>query len=271
MPMKAAGGWFESFFGGLYGRVLAKTFDPARTRRQAILIRRLLGLRKGQRVLDIPCGVGRLTIPLARMGLEMTGVDLTGVFLRRARREARSNGARIRFLQADMRRIGFDAEFDAAFNWFTSIGYFTDAEELDFCRRVLRCLRPGGRFLVETMNKTWLLPRFVRQVRGKVGDVEISHRNRWDPATSRTADVWTLRRGRTVERKRISLRLYSGPELRGLLAAAGFRDIRLYGGRSLGGKGRPATVGRLTRHSPRVIAVARRPADGERAQERKGT
>ena len=260
MTRKARKEWFESFFDGMYGRVLAASFTPERTLVQARLVRRLLRLRRGERVLDIPCGQGRVTIPLARMGLEMTGVDLTGAFLRRARGAARAGGVRVRFLQADMRRIEFDSEFDAAFNWFTSIGYFSDADEMEFCRRVFRALRPGGRFLVETMNKSWLLPRFIAEKRDTVAGIEIAHHNRWDAAASRTSDLWVFRRGKTVERKRISLRLYNGPELRKLLRAAGFRDVRLYGSRFLRGPGRQAPVGRLTRHSPRMIAVCRRPA-----------
>jgi SAM-dependent methyltransferase len=156
-----------------------------------------------------------------------------------------------------MRRIEFDSEFDAAFNWFTSIGYFCDEDELDFCRRVLRALKPGGRFLVETLNKTWLLPRFLRRKRDRVGDVEILHCNRWDAASGRTADTWTFRRGGKVERHHISLRLYSAPDLRKLLAAAGFRDIRAYGGPAPGDP--PCPLGRAGRHSRRIIVVARRP------------
>jgi hypothetical protein len=121
---------------------------------------------------------------------------------------------------------------------------------------VLRALRPGGRFLVETLNKSWLLPRFVRHSREKVGDVEISHCNRWDASTSRTADTWTFRRGRSVERHRISLRLYNGRELRSLLAAAGFGDIRTYGSPP---SGSPAgRWGPITSRSHRIIAVGRR-------------
>jgi ubiquinone/menaquinone biosynthesis C-methylase UbiE len=255
--MKKKAEWFESFFGGLYGRVLGLAFDEKRTHQQALTVKRLLGLRKGLRVLDIPCGMGRLTIPLAQMGLAMTGVDLTAGYVRRARREAAKAGVQVRFIQGDMRRIEFDSQFDAAFNWFTSIGYFRDEEELDFCRRVLRALKPGGRFAVETLNKTWLLPRFIRLKRETVGDVAITHRNRWDAPSGRTVDTWTFRSGGKVERRRISLRPYSAPDLRKLLADAGFRDVRSY---SAAAPGEPAyPLGPVTRHSRRIIVVGRRP------------
>jgi 2-polyprenyl-3-methyl-5-hydroxy-6-metoxy-1,4-benzoquinol methylase len=69
--------WHETFFEGLYAQVLARSFDDARSQAEARLVKRLLRLRKRQRVLDIPCGMGRLAIPLAEMGLVVTGVDRT--------------------------------------------------------------------------------------------------------------------------------------------------------------------------------------------------
>jgi hypothetical protein len=52
--MKNRPEWFQSFFSGLYGRVLERAFDEARTQQQSQTIRWVLGLRKGRRVLDIP-------------------------------------------------------------------------------------------------------------------------------------------------------------------------------------------------------------------------
>jgi SAM-dependent methyltransferase len=249
MNMKKAP-WFRTWFEGMYAKVLSKQFDEAATLRQVVLVKRLLRLRRGQRVLDVPCGTGRLTIPLGRQGLIMTGVDLAPSYIRRARRLARKEGLDIRFHHADMRRIDFDAEFDAAFNWFTSIGYFDRAGDLEFCRRVLRALRPGGRFLVETMNKTALLSHFEPSGEKTVGNIHIATRTRWDGRSSRVHSTWTMKDGRRTERRTHSIRLYSGPELRSLLREAGFGEVRLYGNRPLG---------RLTRHARRLIAVAVRP------------
>ena len=242
--------WYENLFDGLYARVLPRTFDGPETLEQARMVKRLLQARKGQRVLDIPCGMGRLTIPLAQMGLAMTGVDLTAPYLTRARRLARRAGAGIRFVQSDMRAIAFEAEFHGAFNWFGSFGYFSDDENLEFARRVFHALRPGGRFLVEGMNKSWLLSHFRPRGEQKLGGVRIVNENRWHADTSRVHSTWTLSRGKTTERHEIRMRIFNGAEMRALLREAGFREVSLYP--------RPP-VGRFTRHSRRLIAVGRRP------------
>jgi SAM-dependent methyltransferase len=245
--------WFEKFFDGLFAEVLPNWFDESQTREDVRIVKRLLGLRKGQRVLDIPCGMGRLTIPMARMGLAMTGVDLTASYVRRARRDAKQEALDIRFVCCDMRDTAFDGEFDAAFNWWGSFGYFSDADNLRFCKLVFQALRPGGRFLIEGPNKSWILAHFRPRYERTIGGVRIVERGRWDARTGRVLSIWTFHRGRVSERRRVSMRIYNGAEMRSLLRASGFREIALFG---------HPPLGRFTRHSQRLIAVGRKPLRG---------
>jgi len=242
--------WFESFFDGLYAQALSSQFDECATLKSVKIVKQLLKLRKDQHVLDIACGMGRLTIPMARMGFIMTGVDLTASYIRQARRLARKEGFDVRFVQKDMREIAFDSEFDAAMSWFTSFGYFSEADNLGFCRRVLQALKPGGSFLVETQNKSWLLANFRAHSEKTIDGIQIVIRNRWDERSGRGISNWTFRKGRVTERCRSSIKLFNGAEIRSLLRAAGFRDIRLFSN---------PPVGRFTRHSQRLIAVGKRP------------
>ena len=248
--------WYESFFDGLYTRVQSSEFGQAASLRHVRIIRRLLKARKGQQVLDIPCGMGRLTIPMAKSGLRMTGVDLTPEYIRRARRGARRARVNAEFLCSDMREIDFDEEFDAAFNWWGSFGYFSEADNLVFCRKTFRALKPGGRFLVEGPNKTRWLADFCQQVEYTTGGVRVAQRPRWNGRTNRVHTSWTLQRGRQTEHKAVSFRLYNGSEMRRLLRAAGFRDVRLFSGEL----GKP-----FTRHSRRLLAVGLKPRIGRTA------
>jgi SAM-dependent methyltransferase len=248
--MGAKGEWFADFFDATYGKILAGTFDDARTLEQARAAKRLLRVRKPMRVLDIACGIGRLTIPLAGMGLSMTGVDLVAGYVRRARRAARRRGLDVRFLCRDMREIDFDGEFDAALSYFTSIGYFGNEENLRFCRKALAALKPGGRFLIETINRSWLLAHFRPRGEQTASGIRVTSRNRYDEATRRVESDWTFHLPAGRQRRHISLRVYNSAEMRAMLRAAGFRGIRFHAS---------PPVGRFSRHSKRLIAVAERP------------
>jgi ubiquinone/menaquinone biosynthesis C-methylase UbiE len=108
---------------------------------------RALGLRRGERILDVPCGFGRHARMLAARGMEVVGVDLSAAMLAEARRGRRS--ARPRFERGDMRRLACRDEFDAVICMFTSFGYFGDRENRGVLRRMARVLKSGGRVLID--------------------------------------------------------------------------------------------------------------------------
>ena len=139
---------------------------------EAAFIRRILRLRPGQSVLDAPCGAGRISACLAASGLNVTGLDLTASFVRRARNRFRRDGLGGKFIVADMRKIDFTEEFDGAFNWQGSFGFFGEAENLDVVRRYARSLRPGGRFAIDMPAREWLLRHF--RAHGQTGDVKVT-------------------------------------------------------------------------------------------------
>ena len=248
--MSKSSKWYETFFGGLYAGMLGARTDDPRTVEEARTVKRALKLRKGQRVLDCPCGQGRITLQLARLGLDVTGADLSALYIRRARRRAKADGLDIPFIRCDMRELPFEGEFHAVVNWFTSFGYFDEAGNLAAARAAFGALRPGGKFLIEMLNKSWLLPRFTPTGDDEVAGVRVVRRSRWDAGTSRIFNTWTLSRGGETETHRFSHCLYNAAEMRSLLRAAGFRDIRFFD--------RPP-LGRFTRHSRRIIAIAQRP------------
>ena len=127
---------------------------------EAQFIKRALRLRKGQSVLDAPCGAGRIAIHLAKAGCLVTGVDLRETFIRRAKlrfRKERTSGS---FKVMDLRELNFNGEFHAVFSWFGSFGYFSDAENLELLRRYATALRPGGRLLIDQPNRENILRHF---------------------------------------------------------------------------------------------------------------
>ncbi len=91
---------------------------------EAAFVRRCLRLRKGQIVLDAPCGAGRVSLPLARYGHHVVGIDIRESFISRARKRSRREKLEVDLQVADLRRAHLpEGAFHGIFSWFNSFGY----------------------------------------------------------------------------------------------------------------------------------------------------
>ncbi len=110
--------------------------------------------RTGGPVLDLGCGVGRLALPIARAGIDVTALDILEPVLARFRKkltaEPRRSRERIRLVQADMRRFAMRGNFRAAI--CSSNTLFLLGSE-DSIAEALECVRahlaPGGRLIID--------------------------------------------------------------------------------------------------------------------------
>jgi SAM-dependent methyltransferase len=237
--------WARTFFSGLWLDVQRSFWAAPDNEARAGLIERLLALQPGSRVLDVPCGNGRMTIPLARRGHTMTGIDFTPPFIAEAR--ASAEGLPVTFLERDMRELADLSGFDAALNWWGSFGYFDDAGDQALADGVYKALVPGGRFLIDANLIETLMPIFQPKGWGKTGEITVLEDRAFDFATSRIEADWTFLRNGVEERKHTSTRLYSAHEMLSLLRRAGFVSVRLLD---------PTTEAPLSTSSRRALVVA---------------
>jgi SAM-dependent methyltransferase len=211
--------WWQTFFAGEWLSVHALVKKPDDTLNEVAFVASLFPERG--RVLDVPCGDGRIARGLAERGFEVTGVDVTKALLDRGegyRRELR-----------DMRDLPWEGEFDGACNMWGSFGYFSDAENERFASAVARALRPGGRFVIDTWVLEGLLPKFQERGLSRVGEVLIAEERRLDVDTGRLECDWTFVHGERVDRRHSSIRLYALHELEALLRRAGFASFERFG------------------------------------------
>lgn len=100
-------------------------------------------LKPGARVLDVACGTGNVTIPLARRGSKVTGLDMTPHLLAEARARAAREGLRIRFDQGFAETLPYpDGSFDMLVSMF---GIMFSPLPATVASEMARVLKPGGR------------------------------------------------------------------------------------------------------------------------------
>lgn len=103
-------------------------------------------------VLDMGCGTGRFTIPLARAGARMTGLDLTEAMLDQARAKSGAAQVDIEFRQGDMASLPFpDSSFDVVTSML-ALMHIPLSDRQSVFNEVARVLKPGGRMLLCVKN-----------------------------------------------------------------------------------------------------------------------
>jgi ubiquinone/menaquinone biosynthesis C-methylase UbiE len=116
----------------------------------AIALADLLGVRPGERVIDIACGPGALAMHLARAGAAVTAIDHSEgmVGLLQNRVAAAGLEARVETRAMDGQALAFpDAHFDVALSAF---GIFLFPDNDAGLKEAVRVLRPGGRIGLAT-------------------------------------------------------------------------------------------------------------------------
>ncbi|HCA47050.1 MAG TPA: hypothetical protein DEP45_06670 [Armatimonadetes bacterium] len=215
--------WWREFFESVDSIPLSFFPGEIETAEQIEGIISLLRLKPGELVADVCCGMGRHSIPLAQRGMQMVGLDASQMMLNIADELA---GAKDRpmLVRGDAAGLPYrSASFDAMVNLFNSFGYFLDDEQnLAVLEETVRCLKPGGRFLLETRNRAYqiLYAPYHQEVTRADGSVAIV-RCRYDRAEHRIVSRWTDPERPDRVLHEAAIRLYGLDELHDLFDRVG--------------------------------------------------
>ena len=244
--------WFKDYFDDLY--IVSHGLGLAQAAAEADFVAGKLDLPPGASVLDLACGHGRHAIELAKRGYVVTGLDLSRHLLSKGVELAREAGVKVEFVEEDMRAIPetWAARFDGIINVFTAWGYFEDdADNERVIEGVARSLKLGGRFLLDYINREWVIRNFHgRSWREGGGGAITVEEAKLDFAHGRSRTEFTivLPDGRRVVRP-VSVRLFTLAEVRAMFDRHGLAV------RETCGDWKGAEYGM---DSPRMIVLAER-------------
>ena len=217
----------------------------------------------GSPLLELACGSGRLLLPLAEAGYEVTGVDNSANMLNLAEQRLQQAGlaARCTLVQQDMCSLHLDQKFRMAFIALGSFGHMiTRKEQQQALRAIRNHLVTGGRFILDISNAD---ARYMENLSGQV-----LHQGTWQrddgafvshfvsPASSTKKHLLELthfydvhKQGMPVQRtiSRTQLYLFERSEMELLLEQAGFVVKDVYG---------DFNMGAFELESPRMIFLA---------------
>lgn len=227
MPKKDAGWWDDFFpeFRPFFGLVSQKA-----TNRHIRYLIDKLSLKPGKKFLDCPCGIGRIGLPLAKKGIRVTGVDITQSYLDEFGTKAKRRGLKVDLYRADMRRINFDSEFDAAGNLWTSFGFFDkESDNVLAIKKMYRALIPGGKFMLHVINRDWIMANYQTRGWQEAAGVKSIEERHFDYSTSINHGTWHIIKGGKEKSFYVPIRMYSFHELIAMFKSMGFINIEGYG------------------------------------------
>jgi SAM-dependent methyltransferase len=197
--------------------------------------------RYGEPVLELACGSGRLTIPLAESGVNITGLDISEDMLDLARLKASARGVSLHLIQGDIRNFDLGEKFKFIFIPAQSLSHLYKREEIEDCFScVRRHLAEDGRLLIELFNSSVKLLARDSDHRYAVGEYEesngggrvfVTEEVRYDAATQINYIRWFFRKEEGAEEKVLSfeMRHFFPQEIDALLWYNGFLLEHKYG------------------------------------------
>lgn len=189
-----------------------------------------------ENILDVGCGTGSHAMELARRDYHVTGIDISSVMIKEAKKKAKEANLDCKFLVMDMRELDIDFEFDSAICMFGSFDYLTTKRDLGkFLRRLGKILSEDSIFVFEFWNfnaaqpefKTWLKVKDENMNLIRLAESKLNKRTR---INTLNMEFFIFGEDEKVDSfsEVHKLRCYTASEIKSLLSDYGFKIIATY-------------------------------------------
>ena len=195
----------------------------------------LFGMRTGK-LCECACGTGSITLPLAALGYQMTGVDSSEEMLFEASQKARREGAMIPFVKQDMRFLRLHRQMDGILCTCDGVNYLpSHADVLQFFNAAWQAIRPGG-VLAFDVSTPYKLAHVLGNtfIGDESADIAYLWKNDYHPennSVDMSLSIFSRKKDETYQRisEQQTQFAYTLEAFEALLLQAGFADVRFFG------------------------------------------
>ncbi|WP_214483018.1 class I SAM-dependent methyltransferase [Bacillus sp. SM2101] len=221
---------WQNFFTNDYLKFSEEILTDERTNYELNFLLDNLDLKKGAKILDLGCGQGRVSVPLAKCGFEITGLDASSDLLKEAEKRAERELLNIKFVQLDMRDMAFEEEFDAVINMGTAFGYIEEqSEDSKILDKIYTSLKPNGVFIQDLENREAKTNNYNSQTWYTMNNRMVWSKRDFNFITGRWNEVIKWVEDEKENQSVLNLRLYTAAEIVHMNKQAGFDLVESYG------------------------------------------
>lgn len=193
----------------------------------------------GGPILDLACGTGRMTIPIAKEGISVIGLDISAKMLDQAKRNAKNENLEIEWIEADMTNFNLGKKFSLILIPAAAVNWVLENRSIENCLSCVKThLKRNGRFIFNVFNPNLeilqrdpsnVYPVYEYPDPNGEGNVNVTESNTYDKATQINYVNSYHKIGEQEIIKKLNLRMYFPQELDALLYYNGFIIDHKYG------------------------------------------
>jgi len=224
--------WYEELFTDYAESYDRESFTQG-TLQEVDFIEAEINFDKMKSILDVGCGTGRHSIELARRGYAVTGIDLSGDQLRRAKSKAIAAGVKVEFQQRDARDFDVGRTYDLVIMLCEGAFSLMETDEMNFAilQNIAKSLNAKGKLIFTTLNALFPLYHSVKDFVNNNSADNYSENNTFDLMTFRDHSRLTVTDDNGRKKELIcNERYYIPSEITWLLKSLGFSTIEIFGG-----------------------------------------
>ena len=225
--------WYEKLFEN-YGQTYDNESFVHGTEGECDFIEKEIEFNKKIKILDIGCGTGRHSIELTKRGYTVTGIDLSGSQLEKAKEKAKKLNLFIDFQKRDARNLPYRQEFDLVIMICEGAFPLMETDEMNYkiLQSASRALKSNGKMIFTTLNGLFPLSHSVKDFLSSsaVEGNASYNKNSFDLMTFRDHNITTFTddSGNKFDLESDE-RYYVPSEITWLLKSLGFKTINIYG------------------------------------------